>query len=269
VSPTHLQEVLKTATSTFFKKEARFHSAAIAFYALTSLVPLSYFALWIASLFVARESAKSALEGELVRQLGPKLALSVSNWVSFAQTKHSSGILSLALLAYSATRLFSALERGVNAMWGLYDARTHKKQLASRLLAFLVAALVGLALAALVLSRSLAALIPSSWIREEVSPLAEWAGSFGLVTLVFFLLYLVLPAERPRWREALGGAAFSAALFVLGTQLVTVYVARKDGFGFGDTMLLLLWMRYAAQVFLFGAAITDAYLDRKKAASVV
>jgi membrane protein len=258
--------VLRIATRTFFTKEARFHSAAIAFYALASLVPLSYFSLWIAGLFVSQNAAREALEGQLVAQLGPKLAHAISQWVSVAQESHASGFFSFLVLTYSATRLFAALERGVNAMWGLYDERTHQKQLVSRLLSFLIAAVVGLALAGLVASRSLAAMVPSSWFREELSPLAEWLGSLGLVFVIFFLLYLVLPAKRPRWRDALGGAAFSSVLFVVGTQLVTLYVAHKDGFGFGETMLLLLWMRYAAQVFLLGAAIVDAYLDRKNAA---
>ena len=92
-----------------------------------------------------------------------------------------------------------------------------------------------------------------------------WLGSLSVATLLFFLLYSVLPRERARPRETLVGAAISALLFLAGAHAVTSYVAHKGDVGLGETLLVLLWLRYAAQVFLLGAAVVGVYLRSRGA----
>jgi membrane protein len=257
----------------FLSRDGRFLSAAIAFYALLSAVPLAYLSLWIATLFVSREAARAALETELARWTGKTLAEAVAKWAEQARTGHALGVLSVVVLLYSATRLFAALERGINAMWEL-DAdptlvgKRHKvlKQLRTRGLAFVVSTLLGVVLALVVAFRAGVAAAERAGARlSEVSSVFSWVGSLFVATLLFFLLYTVLPRERARPRETLVGAMVSALLFLLGAHAITRYIAHKGDVGLGETLLVLLWLRYAAQVFLLGAAIVGVYLRSRGA----
>ncbi|HQY61234.1 MAG: YihY/virulence factor BrkB family protein [Myxococcales bacterium] len=272
---------LRAALRVFLSRDGRFLSAAIAFYALLSAVPLAYLALWVASLFVSRDSAAAALERELSRWTGPALAHVVARWEGHARDGHGLGVLSVLVLLYSATRLFAALERGLNAMWelgpadeGAADApgaagggkRKLLRQLRTRGLAFVVATLLGVSLAALVGFRAGVAAAERVGARLAGLPsVLEWGFSLAGATLIFFLLYTVLPRTRARPRETLVGAAVSALLFLLGAHAITSYVAHKGDVGLGETLLVLLWLRYAAQVFLLGAATVGVYLRARGA----
>ena len=265
----------RAALRVFLSRDGRFLSAAIAFYALLSAVPLAYLALFVATRFVSAEAAHEALEVELGRWTGPRLAGSIAKWAEDARSGHALGALAVIVLLYSATRLFAALERGINAMWeldpepeaaGASFATKLARQARTRGLAFVVASLLGIVLALVVAFRAGVSAAERAGARlAEISSVFAWLGSLSVATLLFFLLYSVLPRERARPRETLVGAAISALLFLAGAHAVTSYVAHKGDVGLGETLLVLLWLRYAAQVFLLGAAVVGVYLRSRGA----
>jgi membrane protein len=278
VSVPTLVSPLRRGIGVFFSRDGRFVSAAIAFYALLSLVPLAYLALWTASLFVSEDAARAAMESELGRWTGPSLARAVLSWEEAARGRggHALGAVSVVVLLYSATRLFAALERGLNAMWEL-DAkepagvpgkkrRSVLRQMKTRSLAFVVALLLGLVLAFVVAFRAAVVAAEQAGARlGEIPGVLEWVGATFLAIVLFFLLYTVLPRKRARALETLAGASVSAVMFLLGTHAVTSYVAHKGNLGPGETLLVLLWLRYAAQVFLLGAAVMGVVLRSRGA----
>lgn len=258
----------------FFSRDGRFQSGAIAFYALLSAVPLSYLTLVVATLFVSRDDAHAAFASELGRWTGPKLADALFRWSEQARESRSMGVLSLVVLLYSATRLFAALERGINTMWEIDTPSEAKgtlgeralRQARTRGLAFVVVTLLGVVLAAVVGFRAAISAAERAGAKlAEISQVASWLGSVAVATLLFFLLYSVLPRVRARAKETLGGAFVSALLFLGGAHVVTSYVAHKGDVGLGETLLVLLWLRYAAQVFLLGAAVVGVALRARGA----
>jgi membrane protein len=258
---------LRRALSVFVRKDARFLSAAIAFYALLSAVPLLYLALLCASAVVPDDQAQQALAEGIARMSDRAFAEQLLAWVRQERGQLGRGLVGGLVFLYSATRLFAALQRGLNAMWELEEHRpqgTAKKllaQLRTRGLSFVVALLLGVMLMGTVAGKALlAAADARQWPLGGTSIFLSWGGTTMGTVLVFALLYLVLPAQRPPVREAALAASISACLFMVGVHAVTWYVARHAGFGAGDTLLVLLWLRYAAQVFLFGAAFVRAYL---------
>ena len=278
VSVPTVMSPLRRGIAVFFSRDGRFVSAAIAFYALLSLVPLAYLALWTASLFVSEDAARAALESELGRWTGASLAKAVLSWEETARGRgrHALGAVSVLVLLYSATRLFAALERGLNAMWELdtkepegvpgKKRRSVLRQVKTRGLAFVVALLLGVVLAFVVAFRAAVATAERAGAKLGQIPGAlEWLGATFVAIVLFFLLYTVLPRKRARPLETLAGASVSAILFLLGTHAVTSYVAHKGDLGPGETLLVLLWLRYAAQVFLLGAAVVGVVLRSRGA----
>jgi len=138
-----------------------------------------------------------------------------------------------------------------------------------RLLSFVVVLGTGfLLLVSVVLSSLLAAL--NRYLTPESLPggVALWQGlhalvSFGIITLLFAMIYKVLPDAPVAWRDVWTGALLAALLFAVGKYLIGLYLGRSgvaSAFGAaGSLVLILVWVYYSSQILLFGAEVSHAY----------
>ena len=89
------------------------------------------------------------------------------------------------------------------------------------------------------------------------------AASLILSTAVFAMIYKLMPRVQIDWRDVWIGAVVTALLFITGKFLIGLYLGRSGisaRFGSaGSLVVVLLWVYYSAQVFLFGAEFTWAY----------
>ena len=89
------------------------------------------------------------------------------------------------------------------------------------------------------------------------------AVSFGMTVVLFAMIYKYIPRERIAWRDVWIGAAVTAFLFAIGKFLIGLYLGRSSFSGAygaaGSLIVLLLWIYYSAQIFLFGAEFTRAF----------
>jgi membrane protein len=88
------------------------------------------------------------------------------------------------------------------------------------------------------------------------------AVSLCFTSVLFTLVFKLLPDARVRWRDALKGAILTAFLFTLGQYLIGIYLGKASvasTFGAaGSLVVLLVWVYYSAQIVLFGAEFTHA-----------
>ena len=86
---------------------------------------------------------------------------------------------------------------------------------------------------------------------------------FLVITLLFAIIFRVLPDARVSWKDAFIGAGFTAVLFLLGKLLIGYYLGNADfGFTYGaaaSVMILLVWVYYSSVILYFGAAFTKSY----------
>jgi membrane protein len=132
-----------------------------------------------------------------------------------------------------------------------------------------------LLLVSLVVSAVLAAMMQ---VTQDVLPGGEvlWQGieflvSVGLITLLFALIYKMLPDVDIAWRDVWIGAGMTAVLFTLGKFLLGLYLGRAgvtSPYGAaGSLVLVLLWVYYSGLIFLFGAAFTKVHAASHDAAA--
>jgi membrane protein len=90
--------------------------------------------------------------------------------------------------------------------------------------------------------------------------------SLGVVSVMFALMYKILPRVKIGWRDVWIGSIATALLFTIGKVLVGLYIGKSrvgSGFGAaGSLVVLLVWVYYSAQIFLLGAEFTWVYAHK-------
>ena len=91
---------------------------------------------------------------------------------------------------------------------------------------------------------------------------ADVTVSLLIATLLFVMIFKILPDVRLRWRDVWRGAFITALLFVGGQSLISLYLtqtAPTSTYGAaGSLVMVLLWVYYSSLILFFGAALTRA-----------
>jgi membrane protein len=87
--------------------------------------------------------------------------------------------------------------------------------------------------------------------------------SFGVITLLFAMMFKWLPDIPVRWRNVWLGAAITAALFEIGKFLIGLYIGKQaleSTYGAAASLVvLLIWIYYSSQIVLMGAEFTQVH----------
>jgi membrane protein len=251
--------------------------AALAYYTLFSIAPLLIIAISVAGLFFGQEAARGEIVAQIQDLLGPQGASAVQALLSVADEPARdilAALLSLITLVIAATTVFSELQSDLDRIWRVPTLRQESGLwilLRSRLLSFgLVLGLGFLLLVSLLLSAVIAALGKWShgWFGnwELFFQLLNGGISFASTTVLFAMIYKLMPRAAIAWRDVWIGAAVTALLFEAGKILIGLYLGRTSvlaGFGAaGSLVVLLLWVYFSAQIFLLGAEFTWVYSHR-------
>ncbi|MCA9587263.1 MAG: YihY/virulence factor BrkB family protein [Myxococcales bacterium] len=270
-----IAEVLRDSWRIFSGRGARFLGAAVAFYSLLSAAPLFLVTLHVVGAFFGRGRAEEALFSGLGVWLAPEGVTAVRRLTHDFEAHGSQGVIGVLLVLYGATRLFRAMRRALNTLWGVDLAAVEEREptvarYAKRYgVALLLAALVTvLVLAMLVIKLGFA--VVARWGLTEaprVMDAAELGVNVLLAFMLFAALYALLPAVKVSARHVLFGAALSTILFAAGSYAVSAYLRHKaigDLYeGAGALVLAVLWVYYSAQVFFLGASVTAALRERE------
>jgi membrane protein len=253
-------------------------SAIVAYYSIFSLPALLIIITTIAGTFFGKE----AVEGEIVSQIGALIgtesASQVQTMIVNAQKTGSSviaTIIGIATLLFGSTSVFLSLQDSLNKIWDVKPDPAKggwKRLLKVRATSFGVIIAIGfLLLISLVLSSMLSIL--SDWMKASlpeymvyVFQVINFVASFGITTLLFALLYKVLPDVDMEWRSVWVGAGITAFLFTIGKTALGFYFGNSQpGSPYGaagSVILMLLWVSYSCLILFFGAVFTKVYAER-------
>ena len=248
--------------------------AAIAFYTAFSIAPLMIIIIAIAG-FVWGEDA---VRGELIRQLGGVIGTDAAAGIQALvrdADQPSQGItatlISIGVLIWGATRVFAELQSALDRIWEVPQAVRQQGILSTiraRILSFgLVLGLAFLLIVSLVVSTGLAAL--GQWAggffpgMEALLQIANTVITFGITTVLFAMIFKFMPQAAIAWKDVWIGAVVTAVLFELGKIVIGIYVGKSSSVSVlaaaGSLIVLLIWVYYAAQVFVLGAEFTWTY----------
>jgi membrane protein len=251
--------------------------AALAYYALFSIAPLLIIVITIAGSVYGEAAARGQIVHAVSDEIGPDAARGLEQLLAGVYATGSdlfTTLLSTIILIYAATNLFSQLRDALNTMW--HVRRKRRGHILGSLLEIALDRLISgvmiislgiLLLATLAISASLTAL--DGWVQTIVLPdsaILPAGGNllqgFLFTTLLFALMFKLLPDVQIAWRVVWVGALVTAALFNLGAFLIGLY------FGYGaqsalgaasSLIILMIWIAVSAQIIFFGAKFALVY----------
>lgn len=253
--------------------------ASVAFYTLLSMAPLLVIVVAIAGLVFGREAAEGQLVWQIQDLIGRQAAETVQALLKATQSPGAgalASILGTLTLAYGATAAVAELRAALNTIWCVpKKEETGLRSLLSVLLerTFAFATVVGIGFLLLVSLSINAAVTALSDRYNATLPVpalllqyTDLIVSFFVVSVLFALIYKLLPDLELEWRDVIPGALFTSFLFSTGKVLIGMYLGKASiGSTYGaagSLVILLLWVYYSAQIFFLGAEFTQAYAEK-------
>ncbi|WP_420150834.1 YihY/virulence factor BrkB family protein [Spirosoma sp.] len=268
--------VLKDAFNAFIDDRCLKLSAALAYYTIFSLAPLLVLIISLASIFFGEEAIRGQIFGQingLVGNEGAKQVQDMIKSVGLSGKTNTALIVGIVTLLVGATSIFVEIQDSVNMIWRVKPKpkRGWLKLLKDRLLSSsLIISLGFLLLVSLIvngvilaLSDQLTRFLPG--LGVYVISAINFLVSTAVITVLFAVIFKVLPDAKISWKDVRWGAIFTALLFMLGRYLIGLYIettSTSSTYGAaGSLIVILTWIYYTAAILYFGAEFTLAYAN--------
>jgi membrane protein len=283
--------LIKDTFSRFGRDNASLLAAALAYTAVFAIAPLIVIAVAVAGEVIGwtngghgHHVAEDQIISAITATAGTQAATLVRTLVDTTFRSHQGSLIAQTLgwvtFALAASGLFLTLQSVMNLVWqtspkgGIWLTVRNRLLSAAMLLVLGVLLLVtiGIDVALAFVWSHLDAVLPFPG-SGILATIASYLVDVVLIALMFALVYKVLPDADVSWSDVKVGAPVTAALFVGGEALLSLYLSRAgiaNAYGaVGSLVVLLVWVYYSSMLFLLGAEFTRAYAERRHAAPVV
>lgn len=266
--------ILQQAFTGFSNDRVLKMSGSLAYSTIFSIAPLIILVIFLADIFYGRNAIEGTIYGQIREFVGNEAAAQIQSMIrnaSLSGKSHGAIVLGVVTLVLGATSVFGEIQDSINIIWGLKPKpkKGWVKMILNRLVSFSVIGSFGfILLVSLVVNTVIEALMnqlqrlfPSATV--VLVYIANQLVILGITTLLFGVIFKVLPDARIKWRDVLAGAFATALLFMAGKFIITFYINHSSvGTAYGaagSLVVILLWVYYSSAILFFGAEFTKAY----------
>jgi membrane protein len=269
-------KILKKTFTNFYHDDTMSDASSIAFYTIFSMPAILIIALSIGSAFYERNVVQDELINQVSRLVGYESAKEIEMILSNAtldKTNTVAKIGGVITLIFSATTVFISLQSSLNKIWHIKPKPKNGiiKFSLNRLLSLAMVASIGFVLLVSLVIDALLMIF-----QEMLSRVLEGATlyifnlvniiiSLGFITVMFGLLFKVLPDAKIKWKDVWVGSVVTMVLFTMGKFLIGFYLGNSSfnsAYGAaGSLVIILVWIYYSTTIFLFGAELTAVYTE--------
>ena len=267
-------EIFKNAFAGFSDDKVTKLSGSLAYYTVFSMGPLLIVIISLCGLFLGKEAVEGKIYGQLAGFVGADTAAQLQEIIknaSLAGKSKVAAIIGGITLLVGATTIFAEIQDSINSIWGLKPKpkRGWLKMIQNRFLSFSVIVslgfllLVSLGITSLIdgFSDRLRAYFPD--VTVVLFYVINVFITLCVTTLIFGVIFKVLPDAKIKWKDVFAGALATAFLFMLGKFGISFYISKSNvGSTYGTAgslVILLLWIYYSSLILYFGAELTKAY----------
>jgi membrane protein len=271
-----LWALLRDTASEWYRDGAQRLGAALAFYTIFALAPGLVILIAVGGLVLGQEAAQGGIVEQIETLIGRTAAEAIEATLVSAR-EQGTGVTLVAVVTFvlGLWWVFGELQDALNTIWGVTSrpGRTILTIVRERFWAFGLVVGIGLLLmASLVVSAWLSA-VSRFFAHRLPAPAAvletvDIAISFGIITVLFAVIFKLLPDVRMAWRDVWLGAALTSLLFTAGKAVIGFYLGRttlSSAYGAaGSLVVILFWVYYSAQILFFGAEFTKVRARRRR-----
>ena len=273
----HLGKLFKATFKSWNAKDPFRQSAVIAYYAIFSIPGLLVLIIAITGYFFGKDAVNENIINQISSTMGADTAASIKEMLLKASKSDSSligSIVSIGILLVGATGVFVELQKSLNDIWHVKPVKQNGVWLLvkARLFSFgLIVAIAFLLLVSLVVSTGLTALSGliegyTSDFMIVVFNVLNFIFSLAVISLLFAMMYKILPDAKIEWKHVWVGSLITGLLFTIGKTALAFYFGTADPASVygaaGSVILMLLWVSYSSMIVFFGAEFTAAYARR-------
>jgi membrane protein len=250
-------------------------SASLAYYTIFSIAPLLVLVLALIGLFLRDAQNRELLYVQIQHYMGMQASTQIKDIIKNYAMHGKSKVALIsggAVLLIGASSMFVEIQDSLNIIWRV-KAKPKKswlKLIQNRFLSFsLIASLGFLLLVSLVINIVVSAL--SDKIQHFfpgitiIIFLVNLAITFVVISVLFAIIFKVLPDVKISWKDVRSGAIFTALLFMLGQYLIGLYIqyfANSSAYGAaGSIIVILTWIYYTSAILYIGAEFTQVYAE--------
>ncbi|PWA05338.1 YihY/virulence factor BrkB family protein [Flavobacterium psychrotolerans] len=251
-------------------------SASLSYYTLFSLAPLLLLLISLAGFFLGRDAIQGQLFSEINGVFGNAVAVQIQEMVKNMELSGKTTtavVVGIITLIIGATSVFGEIQDSINMIWRVKvkPKRGWLKVLKNRLLSlWLIGGLGFLLIVSLVVNIALLAMnnllkgyFPN--VTIIIFNILNIVISFGVITVLFGIIFKVLPDVKIAWKDVQIGAFFTACLFMVGRFLIGLYIetaVTASAYGAaGSLIIVLVWIYYSAVIVYFGVEFTRVYAN--------
>jgi membrane protein len=269
-----LWTILKNTVQGFSDDKITRLSAALSYVTIFSFAPFILVIINIGAFFA--QDVEGKLFGQLSSLLGNDVAKGLQEVVHNAEVADKSlltTIIGIGVILFSATTVFASIQESLNTIWGIKPKpkKGWLKLIKNRLLSFSVIIALGFILLVTMSLSSIIGLLNErlmAYYPDVTVILFQVIGialNIVFTSLVFLLIFKMLPDAKIKFRDVAIGAFITTLLFLIGQYAISIYLSRSNIaslYGAAASILLLLvWVYYSATIVYIGAEFTKAWAD--------
>ncbi len=251
-------------------------AAALSYYSAFSLGPLLIIVIAIAGFFFGEDAARGQIFYELKNLVGPDGAIMIETILKGAASKSAgffAALVSIVLLVLGSIGVFLELQESLNIIWGveLRPGRGLWLFIRNRLISFSMVVATGfLLMVSLIISSAIS--LVNTYMSEQFPSIIPLAFIFNnlssliVLTVMFAMVYKVLPDVIISWKYVWFGAILTSVLFTLGKYLISLYLGSStfsSTYGAAASLVIIfVWIYYSGLILYFGAELTQVVRKR-------
>ena len=270
----NIYKLLKTTGNQFLGDHGIKLSASLSYYTIFALLPLIIVVMSIIGFFFGHDATQGKIYGQIHETVGSAAAIEIQDIIKKIEAAHhtfAGTIVGIIILILGATGVFEEIQDSINFIWCIKAKPKNGwlKIIMNRLLSFGLVVSLGFVLLVSLLVNSIMDLFNDRLqflfadATLQILYFVNMIMMFLIITVMFAVIFKVLPDAKIKWKDSFIGACFTAFLFMIGKFVIGYYIASSNldaTYGAAATlMIVLLWVYYSSVILFFGAEFTQVY----------
>ena len=225
--------------------------------------------------FFGNDAVNNQVAAQFSATMGSETANQIQDIIIQASKLQNSvlaTIVGITTILIGATGVFAEFQKSLNTIWEV-KLDTNKSGIWQiirvRLFSFgLIISITFLMIVSLLISTLIAAF--GTWLSSHFSEsflliltVLNYGISFTILTVLFALMFKILPDVKIKWKNVWIGSFVTAFLFEIGKLALGMYFGNANpGTGngaAGSIILIMLWVSYSSMIVFYGAEFTHAF----------